>query len=110
MDALTSGSFFKAIIASSLFFPTKTDSTVLRCQKLYIKLVVGTVRISTSEKQNADYMTEKLNISRRSQVRVTHLSAIADHVTSTGHNFKWDHFDQGLEGGGLDPESRVNFS
>ena len=56
------------------FFPyTKTDSTVLRCQKLYIKLVVGTVRISTSEKQNVDYMTEKLNISKRSQVRVTHL-------------------------------------
>ena len=22
-----------------------------------------------------------------------HASAIADHVTSTGHNFKWDHFD-----------------
>ena len=23
----------------------------------------------------------------------SHASAIADHVTSTGHNFKWDHFD-----------------
>ena len=22
-----------------------------------------------------------------------HASAVADHVTSTGHNFKWDHFD-----------------
>ena len=22
-----------------------------------------------------------------------HASAIADHVTSTGHNFKWDHFE-----------------
>ena len=22
-----------------------------------------------------------------------HASAIADHVTSTGHNLKWDHFD-----------------
>ena len=22
-----------------------------------------------------------------------HASAIADHVTSTGHNFKWDHYD-----------------
>ena len=31
----------------SLFSPTKTGSTVLKCPKLYIKLVVGTVRIST---------------------------------------------------------------
>ena len=25
--------------------------------------------------------------------RKSHASAIADHVTSTGHHFKWDHFD-----------------
>ena len=35
-------------------------------------------------------MTEKRNISKRSQERVTH---VADHVTSTGHHLKWDHFD-----------------
>ena len=40
------------------------------------------------EKQNVDCMTEKLNILKRSRA-----SAIADHVTSTGHNFKWDRFD-----------------
>ena len=40
-------------------------------------------------------MTEKLNILKVSQVPVMtcHASAIADHVTSTGHNFKWDHFE-----------------
>ena len=43
------------------------------------------------EKRNVDCMTEKLNI-----LKVTstcHASAIADHVTSTGHNLKWDHFE-----------------
>ena len=34
-------------------------------------------------KQNEDSMTEKQNIS----------SAIADHVKTTGHDIKWDHFD-----------------
>ena len=33
-------------------------------------------------------MTEKQNIKSTS-----HASAIADHVTSTGHNLKWDHFE-----------------
>ena len=27
-----------------------------------------------------------------------HASAIADHVTSTGHNIKWDHFEIGTKG------------
>ena len=40
------------------FFPTKIGSTVPKGQKLYTRLVVGTARISTLEKQNA----EKLNI------------------------------------------------
>ena len=26
-----------------------------------------------------------------------HTSAIADHITSTGHNIKWDHFDYKLQ-------------
>ena len=54
------------------FPPTKTGSTVLKCPKLYIKLVVGTVRISTLAKPNGDYMTEKLNTSRQSPVTVIH--------------------------------------
>ena len=45
-------------------------STVPNCQKLCIKLVVGTARISTLEKQNVDCMTENLNILNRSRVAV----------------------------------------
>ena len=37
-------------------------------------------------------MIEKLNISKHSRRIVKH-AAIADHITSTGHNFKWDHFE-----------------
>ena len=37
-------------------------------------------------------MTEKLNIIKRSRAAVM-LLLIADYVTSTGHNLKWDHFD-----------------
>ena len=54
------------------FFPTKRVSTVPKCQKLCTRLVVGTARISTLEKQNADCMTEKLNILKRPRVAVTH--------------------------------------
>ena len=38
-------------------------------------------------------MTEKLNISVKGITSTCHASAIADHVTSTGHNLKWDHFE-----------------
>ena len=62
MDALTLGLFSKAHIASSLYFPTKKESTVPNCQKVCIRLVVATARISILEKQNVDCMTEKLNI------------------------------------------------
>ena len=55
------------------FFPTKIGSTVPKCQMLYIRLVVGTARISTLEKQNVDCMTGKLNILKRSRVPVMHL-------------------------------------
>jgi len=36
-------------------------------------------------------MIEKRNTSRPSLKMTT--SAIADHVKTTGHNIKWDHFD-----------------
>ena len=94
MAALILGWFSKALIVSSPFFPTKISGlTVLKCQKLFIRLVVGTARIFTLAKQNVDCMTEKLNILKGSQASVCHASAIADHVTSTGHNLKWDHFE-----------------
>ena len=41
-------------------------------QSLYIKLVVGTVMISTLAKPNGDCVTEKLNTSRQSPVTVIH--------------------------------------
>ena len=38
-------------------------------------------------------MIEKLNISKHSRRIQCQTSAIADHITSTGHNIKWDHFE-----------------
>ena len=60
---------------------------------LYIRLVVGTARISTLEKQNEDCMTEKPAEHFKAITSTCHASAIADHVKSTGHNLKWDHFE-----------------
>ena len=48
--------------------------------------------ISTSVKQNDDFMIEKLNTSKPSLKMTTRLPS-ADHVKTTGHNIKWDHFD-----------------
>ena len=59
-----------SLIASSLYFPTKVGSTAPNCQKLCIRLVVGTAGISTLEKQNVDCKTEKLKILNRSRVAV----------------------------------------
>ena len=82
-------------------------STVPKCQKLCIRLVVGIARISTLEKQSEDCIAEKSNILKGSQVPVMHASAIADHVTSTGHNFKWDHFEI-LAKGRSDTHCKIN--
>jgi len=70
MAALILELFSKALIASSLYFPSKLGSTVPIFQKFCIRLVVGTARISTLEKENVDCMTEKLNILKRSRVAV----------------------------------------
>ena len=37
-------------------------------------------------------MTEKVNIFKE-LMKSGQASAIADHITSTGHNIKWDHFE-----------------
>ena len=81
----------KSLIASSLS-QFQIGSTVPKCLELFIKLVVGTARISTLEKQNRrlhDIKTEHFKAITSS----CHSSAIAHHVTSTGHNFKWDYFE-----------------
>ena len=49
---------------------TKIGSTVPNCQNLCIRLVVGTASISTLEKLNEDFMTEKWNILKRSRAAV----------------------------------------
>jgi len=67
--ALILGLFSKALIASSLFFPIRIGSTVLKCQKLCIRLVVVSARIFILEKQNVDCMTEKLNILKTLVIR-----------------------------------------
>ena len=51
-------------------------------------------------------MTAKRNILKRSRAQCCHASAIADHVTSTGHNLKWDHFDL-LAKGRSDPYCKI---
>ena len=48
---------------------------------------------STLAKQNKDSMAGKQNISRTSLKVTIHQPAIADHVKTTGHDIKWDHFD-----------------
>ena len=62
------------------FFPYKDMINRSRLSKvvykLYIRLVVGTARISTLEKRKADCMTEKLNILKVSQVPVMHLLSL----------------------------------
>ena len=91
--ALILGLFFKGLITSSLYFPTKTGSTVPNCHKLRIRLVLGIARISILEKQNVDCVTEKRNILKSDHDQLSCFFCIANHVTSTGHNLKWDHFD-----------------
>ena len=93
MGPLTLGLFSKTHIASSLFSPTKTGSPVLKCSKLYIKLVVGTVRISTLTQSSGDCVTKKKTEHFKAITSNGHSSAIGEHDTSTGHNLKWDHFD-----------------
>ena len=64
IGCITSGLISKALIVLSLYFPTKVISTIPKYQKLCIRLVIGTARISIlKKKQNLDCncMTEKLN-------------------------------------------------
>ena len=43
-------------------------------------------------KQSVDYMTGKTE-HFKALTSNSHSSAIADHMTQTGHRIKWDHFD-----------------
>ena len=83
--ALILGLFFKGLVTSSLYFPTKTGSTVPNCHKLRIRLVLGIARISILEKQNVDCVTEKRNILKSDHDQLSCFFCIDNHVTSTGH-------------------------
>ena len=90
MGAMTFGLFSKTHIASCLCSPTKTGSTVLKCPKLYIKLVVADCQdfyIGKTKRKLHDRKTEHFKAITSNGNR----SAIAEHVTSTGHNLRWDH-------------------
>lgn len=39
------------------------------------------------------YETQSKSYDSKGLTSACHTSAIADHVTSTGHNMKWDHFE-----------------
>ena len=44
-------------------------------------------------KQNVDCMRGKRKTLFKALTSNSHSSAIADHMTQTGHRIKWDHFD-----------------
>ena len=98
--------FSKAHIVLSLFFPAKTDSPVLKCPGLFIRLAVAwgcqEFYIGKTKRRLHDRKTEHF----KSITSSNHSSAIADHVTSTGHNMKWDHFEI-LAGGRSDTHCKI---
>ena len=49
--------------------------------------------IAALGKQNVDYNTGKPTEHFEALTSNGHSSAIADHMTQTGHMIKWDHFD-----------------
>ena len=85
--------FSRARIVLCLFFPTKTGSPVLKCPGLLIRLVVRTARRSTWVLKNKRRLHDRKTEHFKSITSSNHSSAIANLVTSTGHNMKWDHFD-----------------
>ena len=64
---------FRSALRIKSFFSTKINKINSCRQKLFIRLVVGSARIFTLDKQNVDCMTEKLNILKGSRVPVMQL-------------------------------------
>ena len=75
----------------NLSFHARTTLIALKDPKSFTQLVVDIVMIFTLLKLSAGSMIARLNTS--SPTRNDHSSAIADHITATGHNIKWDHFE-----------------
>ena len=89
----TSRSSFRTHAASNPSFRTKTALIVLSDLRSFTKLAAGTAMIFILEKTKRrlhDRKTEHFKALTKSD----HLSAIANHIITTGHiNIKWDHFD-----------------
>ena len=81
--------FFKTHGASNPSSLTRTVSTDHNYPESFIKLVARTAIIFTSEKTKRRLHHRKTEHFKA----LTKPSAIADHVKTTGHNIKWDHFD-----------------
>ena len=92
MVVLTLKLFSGTLAALSPFSLTRIVLTVLSCLKLCTRQAAGTCDdfyIGKTKRRLHDRKTEHFKALAKS----CHTSAIADHITSTGHDIKWDHFD-----------------
>ena len=87
--------FFKTPDASNPSSHTRTDSTDHNYPKSFTKLVAGTATSFTLGKRSENSTTGKQLKTEhfKALLKHDHSSAIADHVKTTGHSIKWDHFD-----------------
>ena len=85
--------FFKTPGASNPSSHTRTDSTDHNYPKSFTKLVAGTATILHWENEAKTFRPETETEHFKALLKHDHYSAIADHVKTTGHNIKWDHFD-----------------
>ena len=87
--------FFKTSGASNPSSHTRTDSDRLSRSQL-------SIYIGKTKRRLNDRKTEHF----KALLKHDHSSAIADHVKTTGHNIKWDHFDI-LASGKIDYHCRI---
>ena len=84
--------FFQSNHRIKAFFPYKDRFNRSQMSKVVYKASCWDCQdfyIGKTKRRLHDRKTEHF----KAITGTSHASAIADHVTSTGHNFKWDHFD-----------------
>ena len=79
-------------------YSSHTVSTDHNYPNLFINVFAGTVMIFKTKKTKNKKKTKRRLHDRKTEhfkalLKNDHSSAIADHVRTTGHNIKWDHFD-----------------
>ena len=77
----------------NLSFHTTTALIAVKDPKSFTKLVVGIVMIFTLVKPSDGSVIGSRTEHFKSLTKNDHSSAIADQITATGHNIKWDHFE-----------------